>query len=560
MQGKRIRVSACTEHPRRAFPTAGSRGGPAGKPPFRTRNPFANICKYPRYEKAAGLDLSEVDLLYWMRKKERDVMKKTVCVLLSVLLAAMCALPVCASSADLTITNPYAGVDWDAWGAYKAQLHCHTTASDGYLTIRESVQMHYDYDYDIVAVTDHGTLNRGWDTAPDLVPLMRAVKKERTKMAPIEPLTAAEYAAYQNGTARTSAGFARTHGTGMLDVPLGLELNMATPVADCHLTGYFSEYGQGLAGVFGDYETPARGVKEAGGLSMLSHVGEYVYTKKDSEKHVGQPVDDYYANKFARIFLDNAGSCVGMGINSATDAHTRCDRILYDQILKKTIPNGVTPWAFCFSDSHNDTSVNDAYTVMLLPELTLDAFRTGMQRGTFFAVSHFTYGVELNGMAEMPGFVEEDMDWQSNQTPAVTRVEVDEANDRIAVECVNADTITWISDGNVIRRAPVENGKAEIDLHDSGLMDTVRTFVRFYITGKDGICYSQPFTVCPAGETFTPVNVPKTRDVSTFLRALVTVLDWTVFKWSPVVWAFKYFALGYDPLERLRADLRGLFQ
>jgi hypothetical protein len=487
-------------------------------------------------------------------------MKKLLCVLLTVSLLAACALPVSAAARDFTITNPYAAVDWDAWGAYKAQLHCHTTASDGYLTIRESIQMHYDYDYDIVAVTDHGTLNRGWDTAPDLVPLMRLVKKERTKMAPIEPLTAQEYAAYTTGSAAPSDGFARTHDTGMLDVPLGLELNMATPVADCHLTGYFSEYGQGLAGVFGDYETPARGVREAGGISMLSHVGEYVYTKKDSEKHVGQPVDDYYANKFARIFLDNAGSCVGMGINSATDAHTRCDRILYDQILQKTIPNGVVPWAFCFSDSHNDTSVNDAYTVMLLPELTLDAFRAGMRSGTFFAVSHFSYGVELCGMEEMPGFVEEDMDWQSNETPMVTRIEADEETDRITVECTNADTITWISDGNVICRAPVENGRAEIDLRDGGLLADVRTFVRFYLTGENGICYSQPFTVCPAGETFTPVDVPQTRDVSTRLRTLVTVLDWAIFKWSPVVWAFKYFALGYDPLPRLGADIQKLFR
>lgn len=487
-------------------------------------------------------------------------MKKGLCILLAVSLLTACALPVSAAARDFTITDPYAAVDWDTWGAYKAQLHCHTTASDGYLTIRESIRMHYDYDYDIVAVTDHGTLNRGWDTAPQLIPLMRAVKKERTKMAPIEPLTAQEYAAYTTGSTVPSDGFTRTHDTGMLDVPLGLELNMATPVADCHLTGYFSAYGQGLAGVYGDYETPVRGVREAGGISMLAHVGEYVYPKKDSHDHLGQPVDDYYANKFARIFLDNAGSCVGMGINSATDAHTGCDRILYDQILQKTIPNGVVPWAFCFSDSHNDTSVNDAYTVMLLPELTLDAFRAGMENGTFFAVSHYSNGVELNGMPEIPGYVEENVDWRSNETPMVTCVDVDEENDRITVACENADSITWISDGNVICRAPVENGRAQISLRDGSLLADVRTFVRFYVTGENGICYSQPFTVCPAGETFTPVDVPKTRDVSTRLRALVTVLDWTIFKWSPVVWAFKYFALGYDPLERLGAEILRLFR
>ena len=72
-------------------------------------------------------------------------------------------------------------------------------------------------------------------------------------MAPIIPLTDEEYESYQSGTAPSAE---RTHKNGMLDVPQGIELNMATPKADCHLTGYFSDYGQGLAGVYGDYETP----------------------------------------------------------------------------------------------------------------------------------------------------------------------------------------------------------------------------------------------------------------------------------------------------------------
>ena len=53
--------------------------------------------------------------------------------------------------------------------------------------------------------------------------------------------------------------------------------------------------------------------------------------------------------------------------------------------------------------------------------------------------------------------------------------------------------------------------------------------------------------------------MPKTRDISTFLRGLVTVLDWTLFKWNPVVWVFKYFALGYNPLTRLGSQLSAVF-
>ena len=490
----------------------------------------------------------------------KQKMKRIVSLLLCLLIVSVSLVPAASAQTQtdsqtkkFIITNPYEQVDWDSWGTYKAQLHCHTNASDGYLTIHEFVQKHYDLDYDIVALTDHGTINRGWNNEPQLVPLLRFVKRERTQMADIIPLTEEEYSSYLNGTAASDS---RTHQNGMLDVPLGIELNMATPVADCHLTGYFAEYGQGLAGVYGDYETPSKGVRKKGGISMLSHVGEFVYPDKDSADHVGRPVDEYYSNKFARIFLDNAGSSVGMGINSATDAHTRCDRILYDSILQRTIPNGVVPWGFTFSDSHNERSLNDAYTMMLMENFTIEDFRSSMENGLCFGVSHYSNGVELNGMKEMPNLTEEEIDenkiYLSNDTPMVTRVTVDAQNETISIEGEHFNEITWVSNGNVIKRdSNITTGSAELYLHDPDLLSDPSLYVRFYITGENGICYSQPFVLNVEGETFQPVNVPKTHDVSTFLRALVTVLDVAFFRLNPVVWAFKYFALGYNPLENL---------
>ncbi len=458
------------------------------------------------------------------------------------------------------IDNPYDGIDWDTWGDYKTQLHSHTNASDGYLTIEEYTQIHYALDYDIVAVTDHGTINQGWNVAPETVPLMRFIKKERTNMAEIIPLTEEVYQAYQNGTYEnrtytTKDGdvLTRTKTNGMLDVPKGIELNMATPVSDCHLTGYFCDYGQGLAGVYGDYETPSAGVKEEGGISFLSHVGEFVYPEKDTINHTGKLVDDYYATKFARLFIDNAGSSLGMGINSATDCHTRCDRILYDQILQKTIPNGVVPWGNSFADSHNETSVNDAYVMSWMPNLTMEDFRTCMEKGQFFSVSHYSSGYELNGMPEMPGFVEQDVydtkAYWRDDTPQVTRIDVDQENDTITVEGVNANIITWVSNGNVIKREELVNGKATIDLDDDFGENEPYLYLRFYLSGDNGICYSNPMVLNVEGEEFTPVDVPKTvYDLPYFLRALVTVIDFVVFRLNPIIWIFKYFGLGYNPI------------
>ncbi|MBQ3151195.1 MAG: hypothetical protein IJB86_08140 [Clostridia bacterium] len=491
--------------------------------------------------------------------------KKSLCLILSVIFAVTMAFPACAADTEKNyiIDNPYDDVDWDAWDDYKTQLHCHTNASDGFLPVEQFCDMHYALNYEIVALTDHGTLNRGWNVVPDIVPLMRIIKKERTNNnTPIIPISEEAYQGYLNGTNpdrtyTSTAGdtLTRTTTNGMLDVPLGNEQNMATPFADCHLTSYWAEYGNGYAGVFGDYETPCREVAKLGGITFLSHVGEYVYPKKDTADHVGQKIDEYYVNKFARIFLDNPGNSLGMGINSATDAHTRCDRILYDQILQKTIPNGVVPWGNTFADSHNETSLNDAYTMSWMPELTLDAFRKCLEKGQFFSVSHFSNGVELNGMEEMPGFVEQDVYdtrayWLDN-TPQVKRITVDQENDTITVEGINANIITWVSDCNVIMRTELVDGKATLDLHSEDLLADPNLYVRFYLSGDNGICYANPMVLNVEGEKFEPVNVPKTHDISTFLRGLVTVLDVLVFKFNPIIWIFKYFALGYNPLTQL---------
>lgn len=497
-------------------------------------------------------------------------MKKAISVLLCALmcLPALCV-PAFAYSDTYTIKNPYSNVDWESWKGYKTQLHCHTTASDGYQPIGEAIADYYALDYDIVAITDHGTTNRGWNVAPQTIPIVRAIKKERTGGAknPIVPLTMEEYTGYTGGTARSEdfsyikdgervyTGRTRTHLNGMLDVEKGNELNMATPVCDCHLTGYWSDYGQGYAGVYGDYETPSAQVNKDGGVTMLAHIGEYVYPDKDSADHVSQKVDEYYVNKFARIFLDNPGSSVGMGINSATDAHTRCDRILYDQILQKTIPNGVTPWGFSFSDSHSQTSVNDAYTIMYMPELSNKALRNCMTNGEFFAVSHFSNGFELNGMQEMEGYLDENCDkveWWKDNTPKVTKIEVDEENDIIKVWGENFNYITWVSAGNVILRDyDCKDGYAELDLHRTDLLNEPYMYVRFYLSGDNGICYAQPMEIHKNGEVFEPVAVPKTHDLPAFLRGLVTVLDVAIFKWNPIIWIFKYFALGYNPLGQM---------
>ena len=157
-------------------------------------------------------------------------------------------------------------------------------------------------------------------------------------------------------------------------------------------------------------------------------------------------------------------------------------------------------------------------------------------------------------MEEMPGFDEDKVydteAYLRDDTPLVTRVTVDDENDTISIEGTNFNSITWVSNCNVIKReTDIDSGKATLDLRADDLLDMPYLYVRFYITGDNGICYSQPFVIRRNGEDFGKVRVPRTHDLSTALRATVTVLDWTYFKFNPIVWAFKYFFLGYNVFD-----------
>ena len=104
----------------------------------------------------------------------------------------------------------------------------------------------------------------------------------------------------------------------------------------------------------------------------------------------------------------------------------------------------------------------------------------------------------------------------------------------------------------MILREEITDGKATLDLHDTEkFLSDPNLYVRFYLSGENGICYSQPMVLNVEGEEFAPVDVPETNDISTFLRKLVTVIDEIFFKNNPLIWAFKYFALGYNPLDRM---------
>ena len=64
-----------------------------------------------------------------------------------------------ADGVEYTINNTYANVNWNTYNQYKTDLHSHSTVSDGDQTIREQVEAHYSHGFDIMALSDHGTVD-----------------------------------------------------------------------------------------------------------------------------------------------------------------------------------------------------------------------------------------------------------------------------------------------------------------------------------------------------------------------------------------------------------------
>lgn len=445
---------------------------------------------------------------------------KRLCLLMSFFLilslfpsATAAAIPVQATGTrDYTIDSPYKDVNWNTWHTLKAALHTHTIASDGASDLNESVEKHYELGFDILAVTDHMIVHRRWDTVPQTVPIMNLMKRERNQGRKVTPVTPERYQDILDGVGRD--------GRGMLDVPMGIELNGAVP-SNSHVNGLFADYGQGLIGIDGDYETPVREVEKRGGITFLNHVGTFTKAyAKDDPSISKKPI---IVNKFARIFLDYP-SCVAMDINSGTDTNTRYDRILWDEVLQKTIPHGRNVSAISFSDGHGLEQFDRAFSLMMMPENTVEALRTCMETGAFFPVATYAcYELGNDFRGEGP-------------TPAVTRVTVDQQENRITLEGIHYDAVTWVADGNIIATGNT------IDLND--YEDDLGCYVRAYLTGSGGICYTQAFVLSAPDVVIQPQRIPRTLDYSVFLRTLTNFLETAFLQRSVVFGLLRFVLLG----------------
>lgn len=415
------------------------------------------------------------------------------------------------SDVDYTITNPYANVDW-SWNQYKADLHTHTTASDGDDTLKAMVETNYGYGFDIYAVSDHGTVSYSY-TEQDVIPAIKTFLQIKNPEAKVIPLDESGltfngdkydiitenggdyyYQTYEDGT----------QGQKMLRVPYAIE-NNPTSLNNAHVNSWFVDYGHGVVGGTSDYETPIKAVDELGGLSVINHPGEY--TNARDEDYTCDAYDEsyaYYIDKFESLLLKYP-SCIGIDINSKGDSRTRFDRKLWDIMLMDLAPQGRNVTAIATSDAHRTTAAYTGYTMMIMPENTVDNLYNCMKAGEFFAASKYIgnneelneiamYLIE-NGDADAAAIGEDILARQAEDynakyeapldvdAPVISGITVDDDADTIKLDVDGDLCIRWISNGKTIAYGD------EIDLDDYS--DDIGAYVRAEVFGEGGIVYTQ---------------------------------------------------------------------
>ena len=392
------------------------------------------------------------------------ITKKLVSVLLVVSLFVTVVFPLTASAATVSydITSPYETVDWDRWNQYQAMLHAHTLYSDGTVDVKDVVEEYYSLGYDILAITDHGVVNKGWNVVPEVLDLIGYNQYINN----FEPMSQKRYEEITiHGTGRD--------GRPMLDVPLGIEMN-ALVMRKNHVNGFFCGYGQGILGEEENYETVIAGTHAAGGITFINHPGDFIAANKENGR-----ATDYNQLKVFIEPLMKYDSCVGIEIFNLRDTTDRADRILWDTILQYTIPQGKVVWGFANDDSHALDDIDVTRDVMLMPELSNEALRTAMENGTFFACSRYAryeMGEDFVGEGEYAH---------------INKVIVDDDKDTISVDATNYDVVEWIANGEIIATGET------LSLAEHS--QEIGCYVRFQIKNEAGIVCSQPF-VCDDGD------------------------------------------------------------
>jgi hypothetical protein len=345
-----------------------------------------------------------------------------------------------ATSNPILYNNPYADIDWATINQFKSNFHTHTTqsndASDGFTTAYV-VDRYHAAGYKILSLTDHDYNPYPWELFPQYM----------TNVPSRDPVA-----------------------LGMLAVP-GNELSKDN-------TNSWSERTGGQFNHHNDFFTGRQGQEFAslqesyaytyvlGGLQIINHPGQY-WSIDNTYSETQKDGPGWHANNFQTF-----PSLIGLEVYNQGNRRPN-DRILWDQILQRTMPHRPV-YGYSCDDAHNNDQLFRNYNFMLMEDLSTYELKEAMCKGE----SYFCY--EPAGTGE-------------GKAPRISAINVDENNRTITIEANGL--VHWIyatdntsSTASSARSTVVGIGKTFCYEGYQG------SYVRAFITNVFGETCTQPFS------------------------------------------------------------------
>lgn len=465
-------------------------------------------------------------------------MKKSCLKLVSLVMCMVMLLsfvPLFASAKDaFEITNPYAKINWGKTKQYKTALHTHTNATDGDITLKQSLQRHVEAGFDAVATTDHGIVNYSWTSKDNVAKLMHntmnIIGKNEGKLDVLS-----KSGKFANGikykmVKKSGDDYLSAKGREMLRIPYGIENNAIS--VNAHVNSWFADFNRNVPS---DYEDAVKGVEAKGGLCIINHPGEYSDARYELLSEDAYDMNNlsyrYLFQKWYGI-INKYDSCLGIDINSKGDDRTRYDRKLWDLMLAKAAKSGKTVLAIASSDAHQADKVDTGCVYILADKNNSSSVKKALKNGEFLASSTCignydelvqiansikkyygktklyneltkvikAYEKELNEKLKSSDkgnvnvkyeAIDKNGYFSKKARPQVSSISVDDKKNTITVKTKNALIVRWISDGKLI--ATTKAGTATIDLDNYA--DKIKGYVRAEVFGEGGIIYTQSFTL-----------------------------------------------------------------
>lgn len=236
-----------------------------------------------------------------------------------------------ASAYSYTITNPYNGIDWTSTPQLKANLHTHSTESDGSLQPADMIKQYYNRGYSILAMTDHNHITYPWNRTDRTGKTYLTNDEYNTITAQMCPIKGDEETFGEN-----------------------------------HVNSFFCDYQCPIGGSV-TTEQVLNGIQQAGGISQINHPGMYGY---------------YNSPAVCIARYQTYPSLFGLEVINERDKYPN-DRDLWDQILSQTMPTRPV-WGTANDDAHQTSHVGNQYETFLLQQANENTVRDAMTNGKFY--------------------------------------------------------------------------------------------------------------------------------------------------------------------------------